>query len=140
MMCTRSKSAALRMFFTRIVAMASDDIKTKGLNFKGDIYFCKILYQYHNRFAFVSRTSASFPQFQTLIVFISLNYSGLVDLKVDIAFSEIYWLSTGYKLLARHTAEKPETLTVVKLARNSLITKKIQIFVLIQKQRLEDLL
>ena len=51
--------------------MALDVIKTKGYIFKGKIYHCKILHLYHNIFALESRTSASFPQFQTLIVAIS---------------------------------------------------------------------
>ena len=76
MICLRSRSAALRMFFTTIVAMASDAIKTKGYILKGNIYYCKILYRYHNKFALESITSASFPQFQILIVLIPLNYIG----------------------------------------------------------------
>ena len=46
-------------------------LRTNGHIFKGNIYHCKILYRYHNIFALESKTSASFPQFQTLIVEIS---------------------------------------------------------------------
>ena len=38
--------------------------------------------------------------------------------------------------MAQHTAQKLETLTVVKLATKGLITQQIQKFMLIQKQRL----
>ena len=58
--------------------MSSDAIGTSGLILKDNIYHCKILYQYHNIFALESRTSASFPQSQTLIVAISYDYIGLV--------------------------------------------------------------
>ena len=43
-LCPRSRSADLGMFFTTIVAMASDAIKTKGSIFKNNLYYCKIMY------------------------------------------------------------------------------------------------
>ena len=56
-----------------------------------------------------SRTSASFPQFQTLIVAISEDYIGLVSPKVGNVLSKIYGLSTGNKVMAQPTAQKLET-------------------------------
>ena len=48
------------------------------------------------------------------------------------------WASSGWKLIAQHTAQKLETLTNVKLTTGILITQQIQMF--IQKQRLVGLL
>ena len=42
--------------------------------------------------------------------------------------------------MAQHTAQKPETLTVVKLTTEILITRQIQKLMLIQKQRLVGVL
>ena len=68
MICLRCRSAYLRMFFTAIVDMVSEAFKPRV---KGNIYYCKILYRYYDRFGLKSKTSVSFPQFQTLIVVVS---------------------------------------------------------------------
>ena len=44
------------------------------------------------------------------------------DPKVGIVLSDIYGLFTGYKPMAQHTARKLETLTVIKLTTEILIT------------------
>ena len=43
----------------------------QGLHFQRNIYYCKILYRYHDRFGLESKTSASFPHFQTPIMVFS---------------------------------------------------------------------
>ena len=81
MIYPRSISVALRMFFTTIVAKASDAIKTKGYIFKGNIYYCNILHWYHRIFALESRTSASFPQVSNSHCgnFVRLYWSSLIS-------------------------------------------------------------
>ena len=70
MICLRCRTAYLRMFFLTIVAMVSEAFKPR-VRSKGNIYYCKILYRYHDRFHLKSKTSVSFPQFQTVIVVVS---------------------------------------------------------------------
>ena len=53
-------------------------------------------------------------------------------------FSVKYMGSYMVKVMAQHTAQKLETLTVVKLTTEILVTQ-IQSFMLIQKQRLVGL-
>ena len=118
--------------------MSSDDIETNGLILKGNIYHCKILYRYHNIFALESRTSASFPQSQTLIVAISHDYIGLVFFQG--LFSVKYMGIYRVKLMAQHTAQKLKMLMVIKLTMEILITQQIKKFMLIQKQRWAGLL
>ena len=82
----------------------------------------------------------AFPSFKlSLWQFLKIILS-LFDPKVGIVLTEIYGLSTGYKPMAQHAAQKLETLTVVKLTTEILITQQIQEFMLIQKQRLVGLL
>ena len=72
---------------------------------------------------------------------ISKDYIELTfDPKVGNVLSEMFGLSTRYKPMAQHTVQKLETLTVVKLTTEILITQHMQKFMLIQKQRLVGLL
>ena len=68
-MCLRYRSATLRIVCSTNVAMAADAIKIRDNIFIGNIFYCKILFRYHNRFAFESDTCDSVPQLQTLILF-----------------------------------------------------------------------
>ena len=71
MICLRCGLAYLRMFFTTIVAMLSEAFKPRARFSKAIYINCKILYRYHDRFGLKSKTSVSFPQFQTLILVVS---------------------------------------------------------------------
>ena len=96
------------------------------------------MYRYHDRFGV--KHLLAFPSFKlSLWQFLKIILAWF-DPKVGIVLSEIYGLSTGYKSIVQHTAQKLETLTEVKLTTEILITQQIQIFMLILKQRFVSLL
>ena len=61
------------------------------------------------------------PSFKPLIVLISLNYIGIVLSQGRHCSQYNLRAFTRYKPVARHTTQKTETLTIVKLAEKSLM-------------------
>ena len=76
MISLRSRLAYLRMFFTTVVVVASEAYKLRVIFSKAIYIIAK--YCIDDRFGHESKTSASFPQFQTLIVVVSQDYIGLL--------------------------------------------------------------
>ena len=75
-----AESRSADVIVNRTIPRCWPSIETTRINvrFKGDIYYCKILYRYHDRFGLKSKTSVSFPQFQILILVVYQDYIGLV--------------------------------------------------------------
>ena len=118
MMCRRSRSAALRMFATTIVAIKM--LLRPRVRFSKAIYMIskQIYYDIDTIFFRVEYLPAS-PIFKlSLWQFLKIILAWF-DPKVGIFLSKIYRLSTSYKPIAQHTAQKLETLTVVKLTHKS---------------------
>ena len=106
MICLECRSAYLRMFFTTIEAMVSEAFKPR-FGFSKAIYIIA-KYCIDIMIDLVSRAKhlLAFPSFNPpLWWFLKIYF----DPKVGIVLSKIYWLSTGYKSIAQHTAQNFET-------------------------------
>ena len=108
MICLRCRSADLRMFLTTIVAIVSEAFKPR-VRFSKAIYIIA-KYCIDIMIDLISRVKhlLAFPSFKlSLWCFLKIILA-LFDPKVGIVLS-IYWLSTGYKSIAQHTAQNFET-------------------------------
>ena len=137
MICLRCRSAYLRMFFTTIVAMMSELFKPRARFSKAIYIIAK--YCIDIMIDLVSRAKhlLAFPSFKLSLWWFLKIILAKFDPKVGVVLGKIYWLSTGYKSIAQHTAQNFETPNCRDIDDGN---PNIQIFMLIQKQRFVSLL
>ena len=105
MISLRSRSAYLRICITTVGAVASEAYKPR-VRFSKAIYIIA-KYCIDIMIDLVSRVKRllAFPSFKLSLWGFLKIILALFDPKVGIVLSKIYWLSTGYKTIAQHTAQ-----------------------------------
>ena len=133
MICLRSRSAASSIACTTQWATVSDASKIDGKIFNGNIYYCKILYRYHNRFAFESET---FTSFQLSFCSILWNILAWFVHKVDIDHSVNCWkngLSTGINPVFHLAISNIELRNAVLRERHVALQERYVAFLIFRK-------